>query len=102
MRRELGRDERPVTLMDMGTIGAKWLKSNGILKNLDESDEINACTVKVKVDVDGEMQDWLFLFKNETHNHPPRSNRSAARPPASAAASATRCRAAPTCTRRCA
>ena len=70
MRRELGRDERPVTLMDMGTIGAKWLKSNGILKNLDESDEINACTVKVKVDVDGEMQDWLFLFKNETHNHP--------------------------------
>ena len=70
MRRALGRDERPVTLMDMGTIGAKWLKSNGILKNLDESDEINACTVKVKVDVDGEMQDWLFLFKNETHNHP--------------------------------
>ncbi|MBW3082435.1 phosphoribosylformylglycinamidine synthase [Bifidobacterium phasiani] len=70
MRRELGRDDRPVTLMDMGTIGAKWLKANGVLKNLDESDEINACTVKVRVDVDGEDQDWLFLFKNETHNHP--------------------------------
>ena len=56
--------------MDMGTIGAKWLKKNGILKNLDESEEINACTVKVKVDVNGHDEDWLFLFKNETHNHP--------------------------------
>ena len=70
MRHELGRDDKPVCLMDMGTIGAKWLKKNGILKNLDESEEINACTVKVKVDVNGEDQDWLFLFKNETHNHP--------------------------------
>ena len=70
MRHELGRDAKPVCLMDMGTIGAKWLKANGILKDLDESEEINACTVKVKVDVDGEDQDWLFLFKNETHNHP--------------------------------
>ena len=70
MRHELGRDERPVCLMDMGTIGAKWLKAKGILKNLDESEEINACTVRCTVDVDGEDQDWLFLFKNETHNHP--------------------------------
>ena len=70
IRHELGRDAKPVCLMDMGTIGAKWLKKQGILKNLDESEEINACTVKVKVDVDGEDQDWLFLFKNETHNHP--------------------------------
>ena len=70
VRHELGRDAKPVCLMDMGTIGAKWLKKQGILKNLDESEEINACTVKVKVDVDGEDQDWLFLFKNETHNHP--------------------------------
>ena len=70
MRHELGRDEKPVCLMDMGTIGAKYLKSKGILKNLDESDEINACTVKVKVDVNGQDEDWLFLFKNETHNHP--------------------------------
>ena len=70
MRTDLDRDAKPISLMDMGTIGAKWLKSKGILKNLDESEEINACTVKVKVDVDGEEQDWLYLFKNETHNHP--------------------------------
>ena len=70
MRRELGRDRKPVCLMDMGTIGAKYLKAKGILKNLDESEEINACTVKIKCDVNGEEQDWLYLFKNETHNHP--------------------------------
>ncbi len=70
MRHELGRDEKPICLMDMGTIGAKWLKAHGMLNNLDESEEINACTVKCKVDVDGEVQDWLYLFKNETHNHP--------------------------------
>ena len=70
MRHELGRDEKQVCLMDMGTIGARWLKAKGILTGLDESEEINACTVKVKVDVDGEEQDWLYLFKNETHNHP--------------------------------
>ena len=70
MRHELGRDDKPVCLMDMGTIGAKWLKAQGVLTGLDESEEINACTVKVKVDVDGEEQDWLYLFKNETHNHP--------------------------------
>ena len=70
MREELGRSERPQTLMDMGTLGAKWLTHTGDLKNLDESEEINACTVKVKVDVNGQDEDWLFLFKNETHNHP--------------------------------
>ena len=70
MRHELGRDNKPVCLMDMGTIGAKYLRHKGILKNLDESEEINACTVKVKVDVNGHDEDWLFLFKNETHNHP--------------------------------
>ena len=70
MRHELGRDEKPVCLMDMGTIGARWLKAKGMLTGLDESEEINACTVKCKVDVDGEEQDWLYLFKNETHNHP--------------------------------
>ena len=70
MRHELGRDAKPVCLMDMGTIGARWLKAKGILTGLDESKEINACTVKAKVDVDGEEQDWLYLFKNETHNHP--------------------------------
>ena len=70
IREELGRTSKPVTLMDMGTIGAKYLKHTGQLTGLDESEEINACTVKVTVDVDGEDQDWLFLFKNETHNHP--------------------------------
>ena len=70
IRHELGRDEKPICLMDMGTIGAKWLEHTGQLTGLDESEEINACTVKVTVDVDGEDQDWLFLFKNETHNHP--------------------------------
>ena len=70
MRHELDRDQKPICLMDMGTIGAKYLKAKGILKNLDESEEINACTVKCKVDVDGHDEDWLYLFKNETHNHP--------------------------------
>ena len=70
LRRQLGREQKPVCLMDMGTIGARYLKSTGQLTGLDESDEINACTVKVKVDVRGEQQDWLYLFKNETHNHP--------------------------------
>ena len=70
LREETGRDKKNRTLMDCATIGAKALKQRGILKNLDESEEINACTVKIKCDVDGELQDWLFLFKNETHNHP--------------------------------
>ncbi len=70
MRRELNRSNKPLCMMDMATIGARWLKTHGILTGLDESDEINACTVKVKVDVDGKDEDWLYLFKNETHNHP--------------------------------
>ncbi len=70
LRDELGRTEKPICLMDMGTIGARYLKHTGQLKNLDESEEINACTVRVKVDMNGEQQDWLYLFKNETHNHP--------------------------------
>ncbi|MGN0662323.1 MAG: phosphoribosylformylglycinamidine synthase [Faecalibacterium sp.] len=70
MREDLGRTEKPRCMMDLATIGAKALKKKGILKNLDESDEINACTVKIKCDVNGKDEDWLFLFKNETHNHP--------------------------------
>ena len=70
LRHELGRDAKPVCLMDMGTIGARYLKAKGVLTGLDESEEINACTVKCKVDVDGKDEDWLYLFKNETHNHP--------------------------------
>ena len=69
-RKELGRENKPITLMDIATIGAKKLKKEGILKDLDESEEINACSVKIKVDVDGELQDWLLMFKNETHNPP--------------------------------
>src|SRR5699024_8652668 len=69
IRKELGRT-KPQNLMDLATIGARYLKYTGQLKNLDESEEINACTVKIQVDVDGKAEDWLFLFKNETHNHP--------------------------------
>jgi len=65
-----GRDKKPVTLMDIATIGAKVLKKRGLLPDLDESEEINACSVKIKADVDGAEQDWLLMFKNETHNHP--------------------------------
>ncbi len=61
---------KPMNLMDIGTIAAKVLKKEGKLAKLDESEEINACTVKITVDVEGEEQDWLLLFKNETHNHP--------------------------------
>ena len=70
VRQQLGRT-KPPCLMDLGTIAAKVLKAAGKLDKLDESDEINACTVKIKVtDTQGEQQDWLLLFKNETHNHP--------------------------------
>nr|MBQ4320095.1 phosphoribosylformylglycinamidine synthase [Clostridia bacterium] len=61
---------KPITLMDIATVGAKYLKKTGIMKNLDESDEINACSVKIEAEIDGNMQDWLLMFKNETHNHP--------------------------------
>ena len=65
-----GRTDKPITLMDLACIGAKQLKKAGLLKDLDESEEINACSVKIKVDVDGVDEDWLLMFKNETHNHP--------------------------------
>ena len=68
-RKALGRT-KPVNLMDIATLAVKHLRVNGMLSHLDESEEINACTVKIKVNVAGEMQDWLLLFKNETHNHP--------------------------------
>ena len=69
-RHELGRDNKPLCLMDIATLAAKKLKKDGILKDLDESEEINACSVRIKVDVDGRDEDWLLMFKNETHNHP--------------------------------
>ncbi|MCI8807404.1 MAG: phosphoribosylformylglycinamidine synthase [Oscillospiraceae bacterium] len=62
--------KRPQTLMDIATIGTKVLKKRGELPELDESEEINACSIHVTADVDGEEQDWLLMFKNETHNHP--------------------------------
>ena len=62
--------KKPVTLMDIATIGAKYLKKQGLLDKLDESDEINACTVKIDVKTDAGTEKWLLLFKNETHNHP--------------------------------
>ena len=68
--RESLRRTKPVNLMDMGTIAAKLLKNAGKLRKLDESEEINACTVKMTVEVDGKAEPWLLLFKNETHNHP--------------------------------
>ena len=62
--------KRPQTLMDLATIGAKTLKKRGQLPELDESEEINACSIHVPAQVDGQEQDWLLMFKNETHNHP--------------------------------
>ena len=69
VRKELGRT-KPICLMDLATIAVKYLKKQGKLDKLDESEEINACTVKIDVDVDGVREPWLLLFKNETHNHP--------------------------------
>ena len=69
VRASLGRT-KPINLMDIATVATKYLKSIGCLPKIDESEEINACTVKIKVDFDGEKEDWLLLFKNETHNHP--------------------------------
>ena len=63
-------EKRPQTLMDIATIGAKVLKKRGLLPELDESEEINACSIHVTATVDSEEQDWLLMFKNETHNHP--------------------------------
>ena len=87
--------------MDLATIGAKALKKAGKLPDLDESEEINACSVKIKAVIDGREQDYLLMFKNETHNHRPRSSRSAARPPVWAAPSATPSRAGAMSIRRC-
>ena len=69
-RRELGRENKPVCLMDVATVGARLLRKRGLLDRLDESEEINACTVKIDVTVNGKSEPWLLLFKNETHNHP--------------------------------
>lgn len=69
-RAQLGRSERPITLMDLGTIQSRYLRENGILDNVEISPEVNACALEIKVDVDGTEEDWILYFKNETHNHP--------------------------------
>ena len=70
IRRELGREGKSVCLMDLATIGARYLRSKGLLDDLEVSEENNACSVFVDVDVDGRTEKWLLQFKNETHNHP--------------------------------
>ncbi len=70
LRGELGREGKPVTLMDIATIGARALKARGGLTNLDISEEINACSIIVDVENGGKTEPWLLMFKNETHNHP--------------------------------
>lgn len=70
LRDETGRQEKPMTLMDLATIGTRVLKNRGLLPELDESEEVNACSIKITADIDGKDEDWLLMFKNETHNHP--------------------------------
>ena len=71
MRKDVyGDRDKNLCLMDMACIGAKYLKKHGKVDNLDESEEINACSIKVKAKIDGKEEDWLVMFKNETHNHP--------------------------------
>ncbi len=69
VREELGRT-KPQNLMDIATLAAKYLRKKGCLDKLDESEEINACTVRIEIEADGKREPWLLLFKNETHNHP--------------------------------
>lgn len=69
-RQQLKRDDRPISLMDLGTIQAKKLIADGTLANVEISAEVNACALEIKVDVDGDDEDWILYFKNETHNHP--------------------------------
>ena len=64
------KNKKSVTLMDLATIGAKYQKMQDKLPNLDESEEVNACSVNIKVNIDGGEEDYLLMFKNETHNHP--------------------------------
>lgn len=65
-----GRDDKYISLMDIATIAMKKLRAEGKLDDMEVSDEINACTIIVPVDVDGKTEEWLLFFKNETHNHP--------------------------------
>ncbi len=70
MRKDLGREGKGLNLMDMATIGARWLRRAGKLDDMEVSEENNACSIFIDVDVDEHQQRWLLMFKNETHNHP--------------------------------
>ena len=70
IREKLGRQNKPVTLMDLATIAGRRQRKDGILEDMEVSEEINACSVRITVDVDGREEPWLLMFKNETHNHP--------------------------------
>jgi len=70
LRRSLGREDSPLCLMDLATIGARELQRQGKLDNLDASEEVNACSIVIEADIDGKIEPWLIMFKNETHNHP--------------------------------
>ena len=70
MRKELGREYKGLNLMDMATIGGRYLRKAGLLDDMEVSEENNACSIYVDVDVDGRLEKWLLMFKNETHNHP--------------------------------
>ena len=70
MRKELGREHKGLNLMDMATIGGRYLRKDGLLDDMEVSEENNACSIYVDVDVDGRLEKWLLMFKNETHNHP--------------------------------
>ncbi len=70
IRKKLGRSEKPLTLMDLATISGRRMRNEGLLDDMEVSEEINACSVRIKVDVDGKEEPWLLMFKNETHNHP--------------------------------
>lgn len=70
LRKETGREEKPITLMDLATIAGRTLRKRGKLDDQEVSDEINACSIEIEVDVDGKPEPWLLMFKNETHNHP--------------------------------
>lgn len=70
MRSETGREKKGLNLMDMATIGARYLRKKGLLDDMEVSEENNACSIFIDVDVDGQTERWLLMFKNETHNHP--------------------------------
>ena len=69
-RKFLGREAKPISLMDLATVCGRYFHKIGKLENLVVSDEINACTIQIEVEYDGKKEPWYLLFKNETHNHP--------------------------------